>query len=380
MFDLLEARPHGRLLRYDPATRQTTVLLRDLYFANGVALSRGEDFVLVNETYRYRTRRFWLKGPKAGTSDVFLDNLPGFPDNIDGNRKGSFWLALFTVRNPDRGHAPSPSVAEDAPGQAPALRLAAAEALRPGPGSGRGRAHPSQPARPRGPPRSPDHDRPRARRASSISAPWTGPGSASWRCHEPLPQDPHREPGRDRGARRPHVPGDGPAHRGRVLRGGPRRPPHPRGRRGGADRSRRGPALVPEHRRDPGGGSEHRGRCGPPRLRLPEPERRLRRCGGRGRPRLHRSARPGAPSDGRQEGRPPADGRGRSAGGARVRRRRSAGRDAPGGGPPDRLAASSSSRRGAAAARGCAWWRARPTSPRPLPPRAARRRPPSATT
>jgi sugar lactone lactonase YvrE len=100
MLDLLEARPHGRLLRYDPATRRTTVLLRDLYFANGVALSRGEDFVLVNETYRYRTRRFWLDGPKAGTSDVFLDNLPGFPDNIDGNRKGSFWLALFTVRNP----------------------------------------------------------------------------------------------------------------------------------------------------------------------------------------------------------------------------------------------------------------------------------------
>jgi sugar lactone lactonase YvrE len=100
MFDLLEARPHGRLLRYDPATRQTSVLLRDLYFANGVALSRGEDFVLVNETYRYRTRRLWLKGPKAGTSDIFLDNLPGFPDNIDGNRRGSFWLALFTVRNP----------------------------------------------------------------------------------------------------------------------------------------------------------------------------------------------------------------------------------------------------------------------------------------
>lgn len=100
MLDLLEARPRGRLLRYDPATRQTTVLLRDLYFANGVALSRGEDFVLVNETYRYRIRRLWLSGPKAGTSDVFLDNLPGFPDNIDGNRKGSFWLALFTIRNP----------------------------------------------------------------------------------------------------------------------------------------------------------------------------------------------------------------------------------------------------------------------------------------
>lgn len=56
-----------------------------------------EDFVLVNETYRYRIVRYWLKGPKAGTHEVFIDNLPGFPDNISSNRKGTFWLALFTV-------------------------------------------------------------------------------------------------------------------------------------------------------------------------------------------------------------------------------------------------------------------------------------------
>ena len=109
LFDLLESRPNGRFLRYDPASGQTDVLLRDLYFANGVALSRDEDFVLVNETYRYRIRRYWLKGPKAGSMDFFIRNLPGFPDNITANRRGTFWLALFTVRNDlmDRLH-PSP--------------------------------------------------------------------------------------------------------------------------------------------------------------------------------------------------------------------------------------------------------------------------------
>lgn len=54
---------------------------------------------MINETYRYRIVRYWLKGPKAGTHDIFIDNLPGFPDNISSNRKGIFWLALFTVRN-----------------------------------------------------------------------------------------------------------------------------------------------------------------------------------------------------------------------------------------------------------------------------------------
>ncbi|MBX9788983.1 MAG: SMP-30/gluconolactonase/LRE family protein [Pirellulales bacterium] len=99
LYDLLEARPHGRLLMHDLATGETRVLLADLYFANGVALSQQEDFVLVNETYRYRITRYWLKGDKAGTSDTFVDNLPGFPDNISSNRRGTFWLALFTVRN-----------------------------------------------------------------------------------------------------------------------------------------------------------------------------------------------------------------------------------------------------------------------------------------
>lgn len=100
LYDLLEARPHGRLLCHDLATGETEVLLDGLYFANGVALSQQEDFVLVNETYRYRITRYWLKGDKAGTSDTFADNLPGFPDNISTNRRGTFWLALFTVRNP----------------------------------------------------------------------------------------------------------------------------------------------------------------------------------------------------------------------------------------------------------------------------------------
>lgn len=105
-YDLLEARPHGRLLKYDPKTGETTTLMDGLFFANGVALSQNEDFLLVNETYRYRIQRYWLTGPNAGNSEIFWDNLPGFPDNISSTDDGRFWLALFTVRNPlmDRLH------------------------------------------------------------------------------------------------------------------------------------------------------------------------------------------------------------------------------------------------------------------------------------
>ena len=100
LYDLLEARPYGRLLAFDPATSATTVLLDGLYFANGVAVSPQGDFVLVNETYRYRIRRYWLTGPRAGTSEIFLDRLPGYADGISSNGTGTFWVAMFTVRNP----------------------------------------------------------------------------------------------------------------------------------------------------------------------------------------------------------------------------------------------------------------------------------------
>ena len=97
--ELLEHTPNGRLLVYDPTTQKTKTLLNDLYFANGVALNSDESFVLVNETFMYRIQRYWLKGVKAGTSEIFIENLPGFPDNVSLSEEGIFWVALFNPRN-----------------------------------------------------------------------------------------------------------------------------------------------------------------------------------------------------------------------------------------------------------------------------------------
>lgn len=97
--DLIEHRGNGRFLKYDPATKKVSRLIDDLCFANGVAVSPDQTFVLVNETWNYRVLRYWLEGPKRGTWDIFIDNLPGFPDNISSNGKGTFWLALANPRN-----------------------------------------------------------------------------------------------------------------------------------------------------------------------------------------------------------------------------------------------------------------------------------------
>ncbi|MGH3948839.1 MAG: SMP-30/gluconolactonase/LRE family protein, partial [Pseudonocardiaceae bacterium] len=78
--DLIEQTRSGRLFRRAP-DGAVDELLGGLHFANGVALAQDESFVTVAETGACRIHRVWLTGPRAGSSDVFLDDLAGYPDN-----------------------------------------------------------------------------------------------------------------------------------------------------------------------------------------------------------------------------------------------------------------------------------------------------------
>ena len=98
MLDAIEHGANGRLLAYDPASRETRVLLDGLSFANGVAVSPDQSFVLVCETWKYRIRRYWINGPSQGESDIFIENLPGFPDGVSSDGKDTYWVALVSPR------------------------------------------------------------------------------------------------------------------------------------------------------------------------------------------------------------------------------------------------------------------------------------------
>lgn len=97
--DLWDGRPTGRLLSYDIHSKETKVLADGLFFANGVALGPNDDYLLVNETFAYRTQRYWLKGDQAGQLEVFADNLPGMPDNVTFNGVDTFWFGLVASRD-----------------------------------------------------------------------------------------------------------------------------------------------------------------------------------------------------------------------------------------------------------------------------------------
>ncbi|GBF92573.1 hypothetical protein Rsub_05187 [Raphidocelis subcapitata] len=89
------ARPSGLLLRHDPATGATTALTGGLWFANGVALSKGEDFVVVADSIQAKLLRHWLRGPRRGETDTFAANLPGPPDGVSRASDGGFWVAIY---------------------------------------------------------------------------------------------------------------------------------------------------------------------------------------------------------------------------------------------------------------------------------------------
>ena len=100
LLDLMEHGGHGRLLVYDPATGVAKTLLDGLNFANGVAVSHDQSYVLVNETGGYRVIRFWIEGPKKGKSETLIGSLPSFPDNISTGHDGRYWVAFVSPRNP----------------------------------------------------------------------------------------------------------------------------------------------------------------------------------------------------------------------------------------------------------------------------------------
>ncbi|MEV6596127.1 SMP-30/gluconolactonase/LRE family protein [Actinoplanes sp. NPDC051346] len=92
--DLLEHRPNGRVLAYDPGSGSTEVVAEGLYFPNGVALTPDEDALLLCETVAHRLLRLSLPD---GTVRVLRD-LPAYPDNMSAVGDGTYWIALASPR------------------------------------------------------------------------------------------------------------------------------------------------------------------------------------------------------------------------------------------------------------------------------------------
>ncbi|MDQ7018515.1 MAG: SMP-30/gluconolactonase/LRE family protein [Robiginitomaculum sp.] len=96
---LMEHSNDGRILVYNPADKSVSVLQDGFTFPNGIAICPDDRCILVAETGSYSVKRIWLQGSNAGKIDTLVENLPGFPDNLNRAPDGSFWLGLTSPRS-----------------------------------------------------------------------------------------------------------------------------------------------------------------------------------------------------------------------------------------------------------------------------------------
>ena len=99
LLDILEHGGHGNVYAFDPALGSLRRLMTGINYANGVAVSEDGSFLLLAETGHYRILKYWLTGEAKGSTEILIDNLPGFPDNIKNGLNGRFWVGFAAPRN-----------------------------------------------------------------------------------------------------------------------------------------------------------------------------------------------------------------------------------------------------------------------------------------
>jgi hypothetical protein len=93
--------PSGRLIHYSRLTGKNTVLLDKLWFANGVALSSHEEFVVVVDLLAARLKKCHLKGEERGKCEIFIEGLPGLVDNLTPDQQGIWLPAIIPAEAED---------------------------------------------------------------------------------------------------------------------------------------------------------------------------------------------------------------------------------------------------------------------------------------
>ncbi len=98
--DSIENRATGRLLVYDPKDGSTKTLLDGYRYLNGVCIAHDGKSLFVAESWACRVHRYWLEGPKAGSAECVIKDMPGYPDNINRASGGKYWMAWLGMRTP----------------------------------------------------------------------------------------------------------------------------------------------------------------------------------------------------------------------------------------------------------------------------------------
>jgi hypothetical protein len=96
--DVMEKRSNGRLVSCGPALDNAKVLLSDLPYPYGLAVSADGKQLWLAESWAHRLSRFALTDGGIGPREIVAGNLPGYPARLHLDAHGGFFLGLFARR------------------------------------------------------------------------------------------------------------------------------------------------------------------------------------------------------------------------------------------------------------------------------------------
>lgn len=96
--DLMQKNSAGRIIACGPALDAPKVLLRNLGYPQGLALSPDGRFLWLTESWRHRIHRIPVSGRSLGSPEIVIGNLPGYPARLGRAAAGGFWLSIFALR------------------------------------------------------------------------------------------------------------------------------------------------------------------------------------------------------------------------------------------------------------------------------------------
>jgi hypothetical protein len=95
---LMQKNRLGRLIACGPGLDTPAVLLRDLDYPHGVALSGDGRRLWFSESWSHRVSRAAIDGRGLGAPETVIRNLPGYPARLGRAKAGGFWLSIFAPR------------------------------------------------------------------------------------------------------------------------------------------------------------------------------------------------------------------------------------------------------------------------------------------
>ncbi|WOJ94751.1 SMP-30/gluconolactonase/LRE family protein [Congregibacter variabilis] len=99
LWEVLEGRPHGRVLSFKPQSGLVDVLVDHSYFPSGIALNSDESALYFIEVTPARLMRHWLLGERKGLTELVLADLPGVPDDVIIDDEDRLWISLASERD-----------------------------------------------------------------------------------------------------------------------------------------------------------------------------------------------------------------------------------------------------------------------------------------